>query len=148
MTRAALLQFMRAHVFAVQASVTSLGAPQAAVVGVVVTDEFEIFFDTMADSRKAANLRTSPAIAFVIGGGQEGDVRTVQYEGVADEPFGAELERLQATYFERFPAGRDRRRLPGCTYFRVRPTWIRYSDFNPVPPQIVEFIPAQLRRPI
>ena len=139
MNRAGLLEFMRAHVYAVQASVAASGAPQAAVVGIVVTDAFEIFFDTMDDSRKAVNLRRRPGVAFVVGGTQAGDERTVQYEGMADEPRGAELRRLQALYFERFPEGRLRQQLPGCTYLRVRPAWIRYSDFSRTPPEIVEF---------
>ena len=96
MTRAELVEFMRGHVYAVEASVAASGAPQAAVVGIVVTDALEIFFDTMDDSRKAANLRRSPRVAFVIGGTHAGDERTVQYEGIADEPRGAELQRLQA----------------------------------------------------
>jgi hypothetical protein len=27
---------------------------------------------------------------------------------------------------------------PGITHFLVRPTWIRYSDYNPSPPLIEE----------
>lgn len=144
MTRAELVEFMRGHVYAVEASVAASGAPQAAVVGIVVTDALEIFFDTMDDSRKAANLRRSPRVAFVIGGTHAGDERTVQYEGIADEPQGAELQRLQALYFERFPDGRERQRLPGCIYLRARPTWIRYSNFGVTPPEIVELTPDQL----
>jgi len=145
MTRTEVLLFMRAHKYAVEASLGLSGTPQAAVVGIVVTDDFEVVFDTMADSRKAANFRRSPGIAFVIGGTQGGDERTVQYEGTVDEPRGAELQRLQALYFERFPDGREREQLPGCLYFRARPVWIRYSNFNLTPPEIVEFRAEQLR---
>ena len=42
------------------------------------------------------------------------------------------------------PDGRQREAWPGITYFRVRPTWIRYVDFNSDPPLIVEFDQAQL----
>jgi hypothetical protein len=35
--------------------------------------------------------------------------------------------------------GRERQTWPGITYVRTRPTWIRYSDFNPDPPKIIEF---------
>ena len=144
MTRADLVEFMRGHVYAVEASVADSGAPQAAVVGIVVTDALEIFFDTMDDSRKAANLRRSPRVAFVIGGTHAGGERTVQYEGIADEPQGAELDYLQGLYFHRFPDGRERQQLPGCIYLRVRPTWIRYSNFGVTPPEIVELTPEHL----
>nr|ACN58760.1 hypothetical protein AKSOIL_0115 [uncultured bacterium BLR8] len=138
-TRAAVLEFMRGHKYAVEASVSPAGAPQAAVVGFVVTDDFEIFFDTLDSTRKAANLEYSPQIALVIGGAANGDERMVQIQGVADAPAGAELERLKAMYFGRFPDGRDRARLSGIVYVRVRPTWLRDSDFGRAPPQIIEF---------
>jgi hypothetical protein len=134
---------MREYSLAVQASVSAAGGVQAAVVGIVVTDRFELFFDTVDTSRKVANLRGNPTIAFVIGGATGGDERTVQYEGISDEPAGAELRRLQALYFESFPDGRKRQSWPGITYIRTKPTWIRYSDFNRDPPEIVEFDLAQ-----
>lgn len=139
MTREALLDFMRSEKYAVQTSVSPGGLPQAAVVGIAVSDRFEIVFDTLESSRKAPNLRANPAIAFVIGGTREGDERTVQYEGRADEPDDAELERLLSLYYARFPDGRERRSWRGLIYVRVRPTWIRYSNFSLDPPEIVEF---------
>lgn len=135
---------MRQELYAVQASVSPLGAPQAALVGVVVSDTFELFFDTLAGSRKTTNLRHKPAAAIVIGSTASGSERTVQLEGTADEPTGAELEQLLELYFARFPDGRERQRLPGITYWRVRPTWLRYSDFSVDPPQILEFSGSDL----
>jgi hypothetical protein len=105
MTRTDLLRFMRSHLLAVQSSVSPSGNPQAAVVGMVVTDSFEIVFDTLDTTRKVHNLRLNPKIAFVVGGLTNGDERTVQYEGLADEPSGAELERLKEVYFNSFPDG-------------------------------------------
>ncbi len=68
LTPAELLDFMRHHSLAVQASVSGTAAPQAAVVGFVVTDRFELFFDALETTRKVWNLRRIPKIAFVIGG--------------------------------------------------------------------------------
>ena len=59
-------------------------------------------------------------------------------EGIADEPRGADLDRLLALYFATFPDGRERQAWPGITYFRVTPTWLRYSNYAADPPQIVE----------
>jgi uncharacterized protein YhbP (UPF0306 family) len=143
-TTADLLEFMRAHHHVVEASVSAAGEPQAAVVGIVVTDRFELFFDTLAETRKAQNLRRRPAVAFVIGGPAPGEMRTIQYEGVADEPSGAELEGLKALYLARFPDGIARQSWPGLIYIRVSPSWIRYSDFSVEPPEIVEWGAADL----
>jgi hypothetical protein len=142
-----LLEFIRRHRLAVQASVSPASAPQAAVVGYAVTDLFEIVFDTLDSSRKGQNLRRNNRIAFVIGGLVEGEERTVQYEGIADEPSGEELDRLKQVYYAAWPDGPSRLSWPGLTYVRVRPTWIRYSDFNANPPEIVEFNADQLGRP-
>jgi general stress protein 26 len=138
-TRADVLAFMRGHSLAVQASVSPSNSPQAAVVGFIVTDDFEIFFDTLDSTRKIFNLRENPRVAFVIGGLADGDERTVQYEGLADQPKGVELERLKERYFLRFPDGRDRLSWPGLTYVRARPRWIRFSNFSQSPPEIAEF---------
>jgi len=134
MTRDELLPFLRKHRLGVQSTVSSSGDPQAAVVGIAVTSELEIVFDTVDTSRKCRNLRANPRIAFVIGWDQE---ITVQLAGIADEPTGKERERVLETYFAAYPDGPDRLAWKGITHFRVRPTWIRYSDFN-VPGKIVE----------
>src|SRR5436190_12991638 len=108
MTRAELLRHMRAERHATIASVSANGAPQAALVGVVVSDDLEIFFDTLETTRKAANLRARSRAAVVLGSVAADAQVTVQVEGVADEPRGTDLERLKALYFERFIDGPSR----------------------------------------
>jgi PPOX class probable F420-dependent enzyme len=127
-TRAELLAFIRRHRYAVQASTAPDGAPQASVVGIAVSDQLEIVFDTLGTTRKARNLRQDPRVALVVGWDDE---QTVQLEGRADEPTGAELARLKGVYFEAFPDGPERERWPDITYVRVRLSWARYSDFRP-----------------
>jgi len=143
MTRAELLAFLRRHKLAVVSTVAAGGAPQAAVVGVAFTDDLEIVFDTLGDTRKAANLRRDARVAVVVGWDEE---QTAQLEGVADEPSGAELARLQQVYFAAYPDGPTRLAWPGITYFRVRPTWARYSDFRGADARIVELDAAALAR--
>src|SRR6185503_14667771 len=123
-TRQDLLDFMRSHAMAVQASVSTEGSPQAAVVGYVVTDRFEVFFDTLDSTRKVENLRQDSRIALVIGGLAGDEEQTLQYEGLADEPSGVELDSLKALYFRVFPEGRERQSWPGLTYVRTRPLWL------------------------
>lgn len=140
----ALLEFLRLHRIAVQTSVSASGVPQAAVIGFAVTDRFEMVFDTLDSTRKVRNLRANPNIAFVIGGLAAGDERTVQYEGIADEPSGADLDRVKQEYYAAYPDGPSRLSWPGLIYVRVRPTWVRYSDFSRDPYDIVEFRAEQL----
>ncbi len=140
MTRAALLAFLRSHRLCVQASVSETGAPQAAVVGFGVSDALELVFDTLETTRKVRNLRPRPRIALVVGWDED---QTVQIEGVADEPTGAELDRIKRVYFAAHPDGPERQAWKGITYVRVRPTWARYSDFRPGG-SIVEWSERQL----
>ncbi|HEX2646840.1 MAG TPA: pyridoxamine 5'-phosphate oxidase family protein [Candidatus Dormibacteraeota bacterium] len=130
---------MRGQKLGVQASAATDGTPEAAIVGIVVTDAFEVFFDCTTVSRKVPNLRANPKVAMVIGGMAPGDERTVQLDGVADEPEGEELARLKELYFASFPDGRGREGWSDIAYVRVRPTWVRYSNYNKIPPEIVEF---------
>jgi hypothetical protein len=141
MKRDELVQFLRRYKLAVQASLAPGGGPQAAVVGFAVNDELEIVFDTMETTRKYRNLHVDPRIALVIGWDDES---TAQIEGVADFPTGDELERARECYFAAHPDGRARLAWPGITHVRVRPTWIRYSDFAKDPPHIVEISVDQL----
>jgi hypothetical protein len=147
-TRVELIEFLRRYKLAV---VATLGAPsgpasassprslspgpQAAVVGFAVSDELEIVFDTLESTRKYVNLVRDPRVALVIGWD---DAITAQIEGVADVPVGSELERLRECYFGPYPDGRERLAWPGITHVRVRPSWVRLSDFTSEPPSIVE----------
>jgi PPOX class probable F420-dependent enzyme len=135
MTRDELLAFLRAHRIAVEATVAADGAPQAAVIGYGVSDQLELVFDTVDDTRKCKNLRRDPRIALVIGWD---DAQTVQLQGVCDEPTGDELARIRQVYFAAYPDGVDRLAWPGITHVRVRITWARYSDFRGAAPRIVE----------
>jgi hypothetical protein len=136
MTKADLFNFMAGHKLGVLGSISPTGAPQSALVGIAVTRELEIVFDTVASSRKYANLLANPAASFVVG--WAGEV-TVQFEGEAFQPMGAELARYQQVYFAAWPDGPDRLSWPGIAYFVVRPQWIRYSDYDRSPPLIQEF---------
>jgi hypothetical protein len=144
MTRAELLAFLRGFRYAVQSSVHPTGAPQGATVGFAVSEAFEIVFDTLGSTRKARNLRARPSIALVFGDLSAGAQRSVQLEGIADEPSGADRARLIALYLGVFPDGVARQEWPGLTYFRATPTWLRYSDYRREPPEIVEFDRTQL----
>ncbi len=128
MTRAGLLQFLRGRRYAVQSSVSPDGAPQAAVVGIAVSEQFEIVFDTIDTTRKARNLRRDGRIALVFGSLEPGSGETVQYEGIADRPTGSELQRLIELYLSVFPDGRERQKWPGLTYVRATASWLRYSE--------------------
>jgi hypothetical protein len=138
MTETELYAFMAKHRLGVLGTISQRGTPQSALVGIAITPQLEIIFDTVSSSRKYPNLIARPACSFVIGGWGPGE-QTVQFEGEAEELKSTGLERYQATYFKVWPDGPARMSWPGIVYFVVRPTWIRYSDFDQAPCLIREF---------
>jgi pyridoxine/pyridoxamine 5'-phosphate oxidase len=106
-----LRTYLQQHRIAVLATVNDQGAPEAALVGVAVTDELDLVFDTLAATRKHANLRRCPRTAVVFSGPGECTA---------------------------WPDGRARAAWPGLVYWRVRPRWARYADYASGP-LIVEF---------
>jgi hypothetical protein len=135
MTRTELFEFISGCKLAVLGSVSPEGAPQSALVGIAVTEELEIIFDTLDTTRKFRNLTADCRASFVIG--WEGE-QTVQFEGEAFLPEREELDRYKKIYFARWLDGPARQSWPGMTYFVVRPRWIRYSDFDQQPPLVEE----------
>jgi pyridoxine/pyridoxamine 5'-phosphate oxidase len=125
------------------AAVATLGpgdTPQAAVVAVTATDLGEVVFGTERGSRKFANIQRRSDVALAIG--WEDDEVSVQCEGTADEPRGADRERCERRYLERFP-GERRLDDQGIVLVRVCPSWLRYSDPRPDSFRFEETFPRQ-----
>jgi pyridoxine/pyridoxamine 5'-phosphate oxidase len=122
-----LLEFIRAHGLGVVSTNSATGAPEAALVNIAVTEDLELIFYALQDTRKCVNLRRDPRVAVVIGWDDE---KTLQYEGTADEPRNEELVRLKKIYGASRPDAQFQMAWPGVTYFRVRPSWIRLSDYG------------------
>lgn len=141
MTKTELYEFLSKNKLGVLGTISPQGLPQSSLVGIAVTPELEIIFDTVKSSRKYHNLIQNPNCSFVVG--WTGEI-TVQYEGQAHQPFGPTLERYQNEYFLQWPDGPSRLTWPGITYFVVHPRWIRHSDFNQNPPEIQEFLTERI----
>ena len=136
MTKPELFKFMAARKLAVVGSKGPNGIPQSALVGIAVTEELEVVFDTLKTTRKYRNLTSDSRASLAIG--WEGE-QTVQLEGEAFLPKGEALMRYKNIYFSNWPDGPSRQNWPGLVYFVIRPGWIRYSDFDQRPPLIEEW---------
>jgi pyridoxine/pyridoxamine 5'-phosphate oxidase len=136
MNRDRVQQFLDDHPLAAMATVGPHGDPEVAVVCVASHGDLGLVIDTLSDSRKFANLRENPRVAFALGWGQ--DMVTVQYEGVVEFPEGAALEAAKQRYFEVWPDGKAREAWPNTVYLTVRPTWVRWADYGHGAPIIEE----------
>jgi len=124
-----IANFVTQHTLAVIATTSPESRPEAAVIGIAVTNDLEIVFDTVKTSRKYVNLMRNPHVALVIGWDYED---TVQYEGEAEELMGSNADKYKEVYFKVFgDEGRKRAaEWPDIVHFKIRPRWIRYSRFT------------------
>ncbi len=136
MTKADVYRFISKQKLGVLGTISRHGSPQSALVGIAVTPELEIVFDTVKTSRKFQNLMSNPACSFAAG--WAGEI-TVQYEGTARTPEGAALAHYQEVYFAAWPECRSHLSWPDIMHFVVEPRWIRYSNYDQNPPFIQEF---------
>jgi len=135
--KADVLAYMRQHRLAVLSTRTADGTPQGALVGVATTDSMALIFDTVSNSRKHENLLRDRRVAVTFCGPEE---RTLQLEGVAlpVSKTGSEDAVYREAYYLTWPDGRERLKWPNLSYWRILPSWARYSDFS-LGPLIEEF---------
>ncbi|TBR39068.1 pyridoxamine 5'-phosphate oxidase family protein [Dyella soli] len=128
----ALLAYMRSQRLGVVASVGPHGEPQAALVGIAVSPNCEVIFDTGVRGRKHANLLKDPRVAVVLQGPGE---QTLQLQGTAHwlAPDDAGTDELRSVYFAVWPDGRERAASGKLAHWCVSPRWARYSDFDQGP---------------
>ncbi len=130
-----LTALLRRQQFGVVSSIGPDGRPQAAVVGLALTPDGTLVFDTLERTNKAQNLRRDPRVAVVLWHGAV----TAQLEGGASEPTGERKARAVAAYLDRFSDGHERVGLPGLTYFTIEPRWVRWTDFGTTPETVREW---------
>ena len=121
-----ILDFIKAQELAVISTVSSENLPESAVIGISEMGDLSIIFGTFKQYRKYKNLKENPRVAFVIGWGNT----TLQYEGTAQELIGEERERVKQIHIKKLPSSQKFAELLEQCYFKVIPTWIRYTDYS------------------
>lgn len=124
-----IYKFINNHKLGIVSSVNTDGRPESALVGIAVSEQLEIIFDTVKLSRKYNNMLNTPSVSVVIGWDNE---TTVQYEGEAEIlSSDTSSDHYREIYYSAWPDGRERAKTwPGLVHIKVAPKWIRYSNFN------------------
>lgn len=121
-------KFIKAHILGVVSTIDSKGGwPESAVVAFSETKDLEIIFGTFNNARKYKNLQSNKNISFVVGWD---DNITVQYEGIAQEVSGDELDQCREIHLTKNPKSKKYAFDEKQRFFKVRPVWVKYSDFN------------------
>ena len=130
-----ILNLLKKNTLTVISTINSSGQPNSAVIGFAETDDFEIIFGTYNDSRKYSNLKTNHNTSFAIG--WDGPI-TVQYEGVAEELTEENSQKYKSIFIKKNPQSAKYEFNPKQRYFLVKPTWLRYTELNQDPWNIIE----------
>ena len=129
------LSFLVAHMTGVLATVSNENIPHARTIYYTCDDSFNVYFITLANTRKSADLGKNPHAAFVV---SESDIpRTIQIEGtVTDLTDSATIDPTLSDLVERLisqkPYGIPLARFDPSTlkFYRLTPTWVRWGDFT------------------
>ncbi len=135
MEKKTILDFIKKQDLAVIATVDGEGLPEAALVAISETDDLELIFGSLSNTRKNKNIENNSQVAFVIGCNKG---ITIQYEGRAVKLEGKDREEAQQIHIKKLPSSAKYKDMEGQEYFKVTPKWIRYSDFNKTPEEIFE----------
>lgn len=109
--------------------------PEAATIYYVVDEDFNFYFLSESNSRKVENFRKNPHVALVVGTEDapvtaqiEGDVSQLENGEEFMEKF-EELEKVshQGEYKPVLESLKDR---PGGVIYKIKPTWLRWTDFR------------------
>ncbi len=130
-----IYEFIRSHSLAVISTIAADCSPQAAVIGFSETEKLDLIIGTFNTSRKYVNLRANPRVAVVIGW-EHG--QTVQYEGEAHELAGDELAECLKIHIAKMPSAAKYVSKQEQVWFKIVPTWIRYSDISRDPWEKIE----------
>ena len=115
MTKPEFFRFMSARKLAVVGSVGPAGEPQSALVGIAVTEELEVIFDTLKTTRKYRNLTADSRASIAIG--WEGE-QTVQLEGEAFLPKDEALTQYKNTLLRKVAGRAESSELAGACLLR------------------------------
>ncbi len=133
-----ILNFIRHHNLCVVATVNSEQKPDIALMEFLIDQNLEIIVGTKKEYQKYKNLKNNPHTAIEIGFYED---ITIQYQGIAKE--------IPTTNLESFQKNNVATRLKenkylgienDLVYFKITPTYIRYTDVSQGPWQHFEVI--------
>lgn len=132
------LTFLVGHVTGVLATHSTGvagGTPRARLVYYTCDDAFNVYFITLANTRKVEDLGKDPHAAFVVA---EPEIpRTIQMEGIVTDltesaTIDPMLSDLMHTLMSNEHYGAPLARFDTSTlkFYRLSPTWVRWGDFT------------------
>lgn len=130
--KAKALQFIKEHPYAVIATTSKNGEPQAATMVFFIENDFTFYFISINGSRKLRNLKENDKVAIVIGLGP--DPITIQGGGTAelipDVPDALFQKIVGSIHSDVTSWPIVKLAKNGFSTIKVRPTWLEWLDLN------------------
>lgn len=127
--------FLNAHSVGTLATLSPEGNPRARTIYYASDDAFNIYFLSLASTRKVSDIRANPTAAFVVSG--EDKAYTLQIEGTFIEmtdtaTFGPIITELTAHLYPANGPEAPITHLDNAkpVFFKLSPSWIRWGDFS------------------
>ena len=128
------LSFLMAHDTGILATASHDGSPHARTVYYSWDDAFNVYFITLANTRKVAHIQENPKVAFVVSEAElprtlqiEGDVEDLTNNAGVDPALANLVNTLMSNTKYGAPLGRfDTATLK---FYRIKPTWVRWGNF-------------------
>ncbi len=120
-------------------TVNSQRKPESALMAYAILNESDLslLLSTRTNTRKWSNLKKNPHVSLVFGSGFH--EATIQFEGMVeliDTP--ESISSYQDTYFSQNPETLQFKGLPELCFLKIKPTWIRYTNYIVNPPDVEE----------
>ena len=129
------LSFLVGNETGVLATLSDEGTPRARLVYYTCDDAFNVYFITLAKTRKAGDIQKNPHVAFVVS--QTDAPHTIQIEGTAtDLTDSAVVDPLLIDFVHKLMS-HTKYGIPlmhfdasVIKFYRITPTWVRWGDFT------------------
>lgn len=130
---------MAAHPMAVIATdAKDAPTPESALIAFAELPNFEIIFETFYKTRKYENLKVNPHVSLVVGWDVKNQI-TLQYEGIASPIPEDQTDKYRTIFLKKdTPCTEEFLHHPHVRLYKIKPTWLRYSDYMQKPPMIFE----------
>jgi uncharacterized pyridoxamine 5'-phosphate oxidase family protein len=123
------------------ASSSPEGQPSCHIMAYAITDEGELLFNTAVHSRKYDNFRRNPFGAVTVGWEKGQGQMNIQIEGSVAllGDLDVSYPYLQDIFYGQNPELSFFRSLTDHGFLRLKPLWVRTTDFSSSPPAISEY---------
>ncbi len=129
--------FLAKNQLCVISTIDAEGFPNSAAMSFSESDDLEIIFFTLDDTKKFKNIQNNQKVAVTVGWSFE-DFITAQYQGIASQVNINDSLEYVTRHLEKNPFSKNFINNPSEAMFIIKPTYIKYSNLKADPKEVFE----------